>query len=192
MALPTTRLYTVDEFEVFIAQRENQDRNFELIEGEIVEKAMLTDEHSLITGVFLGEFYIYAREHNVGLPGPESRFRVPGNMKNTRQPDLSMILDSDVPITIKGATPRAPDVIVEVKSPDERIDDLREKAKFYIANGVRLAILTFPRPKIVEVYRPEVDVEILTVKDTLDGYDVLPGFSLPLVKIFVEKRDGTD
>jgi Uma2 family endonuclease len=89
MALPTTKLYTVEEFETFIAQPENRDQNFELINGVIVEKAMPTEEHTLIVGVFLGELYIYARSKGIGLPGPEHRFKVPGDTKNTRQPDIS-------------------------------------------------------------------------------------------------------
>lgn len=102
MALPKTKLHTADEFERFIAQPRNRDRHFELIDGEIVEKPMPTEEHSILAGVFLGEFYIYAREHGLGLPGPEARFRVTGDKRNTQQPDVSMVLDPDAPITTKG------------------------------------------------------------------------------------------
>ncbi|MBZ0288274.1 MAG: Uma2 family endonuclease, partial [Anaerolineae bacterium] len=108
----------------------------------------------------------------------------------TRQPDVSMVLDPDAPVTTKGAATRVPDVIVEVMSPDENIDELRDKAKYYIANGARLVILTFPRQKIVEVCRPDAPTEMLTVEDTLEGYDVLPGFALPIANLFVKKRGG--
>ena len=190
MALPATKTYDVDGFERFIAQPENQDRYFELINGEIVEKSMPTEEHALIAGIFLGEFYVYAKAHNLGLPGPEARFKVKGDKRNTRQPDVSMILDPDAPITTKGASTLVPDVIVEVMSPDDNIDELRDKAKYYIANGARLVILTFPRQKIVEVYRLNVPTEMLTVEDTLEGYDVLPGFALPIASLFTKKRGG--
>lgn len=190
MALPTEKLYTADEFEEFIARPENRDRHFELIDGTIVEKAMPTEEHALIIGLFIYFLSLYARERGLGLPGPESRFRVPANFKNTRQPDLSMTIDPDVPITVKDAAPRAPDVIVEVRSPDENYDELRDKARWYVANGVRLVFLVFPRPKIVEVYRPDVPSEILTVEDTIDGFDVLPGFTLPVLNLFITKRSG--
>jgi Uma2 family endonuclease len=192
MALPATKTYTVDDFEAFIAdtERANDDRYYELINGEIVEKAMPTEEHALIAGIFLGEFYAYAKAHGLGFPGPEARFKVKGDKRNTRQPDVSMVLDPDAPITTKGASTRVPDVIVEVMSPDENIDELREKAKYYLANGAKLVILTFPRQKIVEVYRPDVPSEMLTVEDTLEGYDVLPGFTLPIASLFIKKRGG--
>jgi Uma2 family endonuclease len=190
MALPATKLYTTDEFEKFIALSENRDRNFELINGEIVEKAMPTDEHSLIAGLWIYYFNDYAIKRGMGVAGPEARFRVKGDKRNTRQPDVSMILDPDAPITTKGASPRVPDVIVEVMSPDENIDELREKAKYYITNGARLVILTFPRQKIVEICRSDVPTEMLTVEDTIEGYDVLPGFTLPVASLFVKKRGG--
>ncbi|MEO8612354.1 MAG: Uma2 family endonuclease [Chloroflexota bacterium] len=190
MALPATKAYDVDGFEKFITQVENRERYFELINGDIVEKSMPTEEHALIAGIFLGEFYVYAKAHNLGLPGPEARFKVNGDKCNTRQPDVSMILDPDAPITTQGASTLVPDAIVEVMSPDDNIDELRDKAKYYIANGARLVILTFPRQKIVDVYRPNVPTEILTIEDTLEGYDVLPGFVLPIASLFTKKRGG--
>ncbi|MBL8145585.1 MAG: Uma2 family endonuclease [Anaerolineae bacterium] len=83
-----------------------------------------------------------------------------------------------------------PDVIAEVKSPDDHYDEMREKAHFYIANGARLVWLLFPGPKIVEVYRPNEPSDILTINDSLDGFDVLPGFSVLIREILTETRAG--
>jgi Uma2 family endonuclease len=190
MALPTTRTYTVNEFEEVLALPENRDRNLELIDGMIVEKNMPTEEHAVIAGLFIYHLNHYAIERRLGIAGPEERFRVSGDVKNTRQPDVSLRLNPDAELTTKGATVSAPDVIVEVKSPDDSFDDLRDKAHYYIANGARLVILVFPRPRIVEVYRPGVPSDILTVENTIQGYDVLPGFSLPIAKVFASKRSG--
>jgi Uma2 family endonuclease len=190
MALPQTRLYDADEFERFVALPEHHDRQYELIDGVIVEKAMPTDRHALAVNMLLFFLTLYAREHKLGLPGPERRVRLPGNTRNARQPDVSMILDPTRPIVERGATPVMPDVIAEVKSPDDHYDDLRLKARFYIENGAKLVWLLFPEPKIVEVYRPNAPSDILTLNDSLDGFDVLPGFSAPIREIFVETRAG--
>ncbi|MEZ4670001.1 MAG: Uma2 family endonuclease [Anaerolineae bacterium] len=190
MALPLTKLTSTDDFEKFLAGSPERERRYELIDGYIVEKSMPTDEHSLIIGVAHGELYIYCRANNLGLPGPEHRFQVPGDYKNSRLPDLSLIVDPDYPITTKDATQRPPDFILEVKSSDDNYDDLRERARSYIANGVRLVWLAFPRERIIEVYRPDVPSLMLTIDDTLEGYDVLPGFTLEVAKLFVTKRSG--
>jgi Uma2 family endonuclease len=190
MIMPATRIYTVDEFEQFLTLPENRDRNFELIDGSIVEKAMPTEEHGLTVSLWAYFLTGYALEKSIGLPTTEHRFRVPGNETNTRQPGLSMILETESPITTKGATQRAPDVIVEVKSPDDRIQDMRERAAWYLANGVKLVFLHFPRQQFVEAYRPGHDIEIISINDTINGYDVLPGFSLPAAKVFPQTRGG--
>jgi Uma2 family endonuclease len=187
MALLITQTYTVDEFEAFIAQADNRERHFELIDGVIVEKTMPTDEHATIVDLML--FYLtgYSLEHNLRLPGPERRFIFPNDTQNARQPDISQIVDPHIPLVTKGPMTVIPDLIAEVKSPDDTYDEMREKAKFYVAGGVRLVWLIFPTPKIIEVYRPGVPSEILTIEDALEGYDVLPGFTLLVVKLFVQK-----
>lgn len=190
MALPATKTFNVDEFERFVAQAENHERYFELINGEIVEKHMPTEEHSIIAGLWIYYLNDFAIKNGLRTAGPEARFKVKGDKRNTRQPDVSMVLDPDAPVTTKGASTQVPDVIVEIMSPDENIDELREKAKYYLANGARLVILTFPRQKIVEVCRPNAPTEMLTVEDTLEGFDVLPGFTLPVANLFVKKGGG--
>jgi Uma2 family endonuclease len=185
-----TQLMTCDEFEDILALPENRERTLELIDGIIVEKATPTDEHSLVNMILLGELYNSSRERGLGLPGPERRFRAPGDPYNTRVPDLSLILDVNIPIVTKGAIAHPPDLIAEVKSPDDSIEGMRARAKWYIDNGVRLVWLVFPRQRIVEVYRPGQDIEILTIEDVLDGYDVLPGFTLAVAKLFPQTRAG--
>lgn len=190
MAFSQTRTYTLDEFEDFLRQPENQDRYFELIDGAVVEKAMPTDEHAFIVGLLIYFLTDWARPRGLGLPGPERRFVFPSDTQNSRQPDVSQILDPNVPLVTQGPMRIIPDVAVEVMSPDDSIDDLRDKAKFYTGSGVRLVWLIFPRQHIVEIYRPQQPSEMLTIHDTLDGYDVLPGFSLPIASLFTTTRSG--
>ncbi len=190
MALPQTRLYEADEFEQFIALPEHRDRNYELIDGVIVEKAMPTEEHARIVGflnIVLGN---YALAHGLGIPGPESRIRLPDHLREVRQPDLSMVLDGNRPVVKRGPSLTMPDVIIEVKSPDDHYEQMREKARFYVANGAKLVWLFFPRPKTAEVYRPDQPLDILGIEDELDGYDVLPGFSQPVRSLFPETHGG--
>ncbi len=42
----------------------------------------------------------------------------------------------------------------------------------------------------MEIYRPGISSQMFTVEDTLEGYNVLPGFTLPVAKLFVTKRSG--
>ena len=61
-----------------------------------------------------------------------------------------------------------------------------EKAREYLAAGVRLVWMLWPRRQQVDVWQPDyaAPVDTLGLNDTLDGLDVLPGFSYPLSKLF--------
>lgn len=190
MAFHNMKFYTVEGFEQFIALPENRDRRLELIEGEIIEKTMPTDLHTNVAGWFIIYLGQYALEHDIGIPGPELRFQIPGDVQNSRIPDVAMIIDPETPLVTRGAFSGAPDIVVEVQSPDDSPEHMRERARFYVDSGVRLAILAFPSVKQLEVYRPNHTPITLTMNDVLSGYDVLPGFELSVAKIFVQKRSG--
>jgi Uma2 family endonuclease len=71
-----------------------------------------------------------------------------------------------------------PDFVVELRSPTDRLPDLKEKLQEYIANGARLGWLIDPLEKRVYVYRPDHPVEVLDDPPTMSGDPVLPGFVL--------------
>jgi hypothetical protein len=63
---------------------------------------------------------------------------------------------------------------------------MAEKARMWLAAGVRLLWLVWPRSKQVEVWRPGSDVPVATLggADALDGLDVVPGFFYPVSRLF--------
>lgn len=82
-----------------------------------------------------------------------------------------------------GAIPTMPDLAIEIASPTDSPLAMREKALYYLKYGSKLVWLLFPRQKQIEVHTSE-SIHTLNLEDTLDGGNVLPGFSLPLKDIF--------
>ena len=182
MVTPVKQI-TLDEFETFLDQSENADRLFELIDGEIVEKVP-TEEHGMIAHIISGEIYIYLRQNPIGRAGVEVRYQVPGDSHNSRMPDFSLRLKPQSPIVTSGAVAGMPDFAVEIKSPRDSTRSLREKADYYLANGVKLIWVIYPNKKLVEVYQPDEDILFYTENDTLDGGTVLPEFALAVKTLF--------
>ncbi|MBC7815113.1 MAG: Uma2 family endonuclease [Burkholderiales bacterium] len=180
------KLVTADEYEDFIALPENRNRRFELFNGEIIEMSP-TMEHGISGSIINGELYSWNKVNPIGRVMTETSYQMPDDEHNAPIPDVSFIVGLDTPIVRKGNVPRMPDLAVEVKSPTNTYLEQREKAAYYIANGCRLVWLVFPAKRLIEVYRPNMDVEILTDEDTLDGYDVLPGFRLAVRDVFVPR-----
>ena len=183
MVLQRERLYTVEEFEVIADAEENADRLLELIDGEIVEK-MPTEFHGQVVLNIGGEFNAYARRTKIGRAGTEVRHRKLEDRYNSRIPDVSFRITSD-PAIERGSVGGMPDVAVEIQSPDDDLEKLRGKIRYYLLNGTRLGILVLTKRRIVEVHTKE-GVRILSEADTLDGGDVMPGFTMPVKDIFYD------
>lgn len=178
------RLYTVEEFEQIADSPENADRLLELINGEIVEKPMPTEEHSIAAGNIFAAAWNWNTQHKLGRVHMEVRYRKPEDEHNARIPDIAFS-SAKRPLVKQGSVPEMPDLAVEVLSPDQSLKELREKARYFIANGTKLVWLVIPEKRLIEVYAPD-DEQVLDETDTLTGGDVLPGFSMPVRDVFAD------
>ncbi len=177
------RLYTVAEFEQIADTDANRDRLLELINGEISEKVP-TEAHGLIAGNIFAPLWNYNQARRLGRVVMEVRYRYPADDHNARIPDVSFSL-SQRPLVEQGSVPALPDLAVEVKSATDSLKKLREKARYYLAHGVRLVWLVDPEKQLIEVYTPD-DEFVLTAADTLTGGDLLPDFTLPVRAVFAD------
>lgn len=81
--------------------------------------------------------------------------------------------------------PYVPDLVIEVVSPNDKIVELDTKTEAYLADGVRLIWVIYPHSRKAIVYAPDAEQpRHLNINGILDGEDVLPGFQLPVAKIF--------
>jgi Uma2 family endonuclease len=77
----------------------------------------------------------------------------------------------------------APDFVIEVRSPDDRIGALREKMQEYIANGVQLGWLIDPMERRVTIYSGGQPPRVLKNPATVAGEGPVAGFVLSLERI---------
>jgi Uma2 family endonuclease len=80
--------------------------------------------------------------------------------------------------------PLCPDFVIELRSPSDRVEDLRAKMDEYIANGARLGWLIDPLTRTVTVYRPGAAPLVLSDPIAVAAEPVLPGFTLNLADIW--------
>jgi Uma2 family endonuclease len=87
--------------------------------------------------------------------------------------------------------PLCPDFVLELRSPSDRLPALQDKMAEYVANGARLGWLVDPIKKQVHVYRPNLPPEVLNEPVEVSADPVLPGFRLPLQKVWSATRRGS-
>jgi Uma2 family endonuclease len=168
---------------------EHGDRLYELVDGVLVEKAMGFYE-GFLAGLLLRLIGAFADKQNLGIvvPGDSNMRLFPGLV---RLPDMAFISWERLPggevpdVPVAGL---APDLAVEVISKSNTKKEMTRKLDEYFQAGVRLVWLVYPKKKTVEVYTAPLDKRVLRQDETLDGGDVLPGFSLALAKYFAPRK----
>lgn len=85
----------------------------------------------------------------------------------------------------------APDLAVEILSPDQDAGRFAAKLRFYLLHGVRLVWVMDPAVRTVTVSVPgDEDERVRRDDDTLDGGDLLPGFSVPVAEIMAQLQES--
>jgi Uma2 family endonuclease len=184
----TTRLITADELLVMPPYDENGKQcRFELIRGELITKELFSPAHGILCadiGVALGTF---VEDHDLGLVfGTGTGFIVEHEPDTVLGIDVSFVSHERMREVenLDDFLPHAPDLVVEVLSPSDTADESHEKIQFYFAAEARAVWVFNPKKRTTAVYTSPTDVQILNEQDTLDGGDVLPGFTLDLAKLF--------
>lgn len=125
----------------------------------------------------------YVLENKLGkIFNAETDFDLPGIGK--RRPAVAYCSFQTLPKTPRSAIPVAPDLAVEITSSRDEVDPTDKKVNEYRSVPVKLIWVIKPEGKVIEVYRDGKAAELLDIEGELSGESVVPGFSLPVRKLF--------
>jgi Uma2 family endonuclease len=182
------RLKTVDDLWRMVNQPDHASRRFELKNGVIYEVHPPGREHGKVTLRFGSRILIHVEANDLGEVTVETGYYDPEDTLNAQGPDIAFTSKARMPDeSVKGYVPQMPDLAVEVKSPENTIKSLHEKAEYYLRHGAKLVWLVYPGTHTLDVCTLVNDtftVKTLREGDVLDGGEVLPGFQLPIREIF--------
>ena len=157
----------------------------ELVDGTLVEKPMGLYESGVAhtIGLYIG---MYNLPRKLGFIGGEQGMYsvVPDQV---RMPDVSFTRWDRMPpdYPANPAPDVSPDLAVEVLSPSNTPREIERKRRNYFAGGTRLVWVFDPPTRTVAVYMPDTAIPVvLTDAGTLDGADVLPGFTLAVAAAY--------
>jgi Uma2 family endonuclease len=178
------RLYTADDLWEFSHQR-GEARRLELVKGEPREMTPTGGLHGVIALEIGYHILHYVKQHQLGYAtSAETGFVLAADPYTVRAPDVGFVTKERItgPLPQK-YFPFSPDLAVEVVSPSDTAQDIREKVLDFLKAGTRLVWVVYPESKTVDVYRPD-GVQVVDIDGALDGGDVLPGFTLALRVVF--------
>lgn len=165
-----------------------EGRLVELIDNTLVEKPMGRDESAIAIEVAaVVRNFIKERKLGGRLSGEAGMVRMKGS--NVRMPDVCWTAPQDIRQDDRGqAAPRdVPTLAIEVISESNTKNEIDLKLREFFDSGCRLAWVLYPTTRTVRVYDDPKSLDRfrqLAADDTLEGGDVLPGFSVKVGELF--------
>ena len=178
--MATTKLWTVQEIE----QLPGDEYRYALIKGELFRMPPPKFLHGRIVLAVGAPLFQFVAEHNLGVVSDQSGFILEREPDTLLGPDLAFVQNARVPADENAYPMLAPDLIVEIVSPSQTGPSIEEKTALYLEAGVRLVWIVDAARRAVRVRREDGTDRWLSEHDELDGEDVLPGFRLPISKLF--------
>lgn len=171
-----------------IAVNDSRRTLCELVDGVLVEKGMGIRKSMLACAISAG-LYEFVRPRNLGIVvGAAAMFRlVPGLI---RAADVAYLSWDRLPggVVPREPIPRlAPELVVEVLSESNTRREMERKRADYFSAGVEVVWEIDPEMRTAGVYRrDEAAPHQLDQTAVLEEADLLPGFQLPLARLFGE------
>jgi Uma2 family endonuclease len=178
-----SKLTTADEL---LAMPDDGYR-YELIEGELIRMSPAGAEHGMVAMNISGPLFAHVASRKLGkVYAAETGFILQSGPDTVRAPDVAFVRIDRVEKAgpVKGYWSGAPDFAVEVLSPDDSRRKTDAKAKQWLAAGASLVWIVDPKRRTVTVYRSLSEIFEVTESETLDGYEIVPGFRLAVSEIF--------
>lgn len=171
--------------EQLLALPDEHGWRYELVRGELRRMHAAGYRHGRIASRIGGRLEVFVAEHGLGdVLAADTGFTLERGPDTVRAPDAAFVQTARIPADDRGFAELAPDLAVEVVSPNDTASEVTEKALMWLAQGVRLVWVVYPDSGVVAVHRPGGVVQLLQGDAELDGEDVLPGFRLPLTEVF--------
>lgn len=169
-----------------LLQMPDDGYRYELVRGELVQMPLPGLRHGRLTSQLAGHIGNHVEAEDLGITLAVTGYLLNSDPDTVRAPDASFISQErlDEVGETDGYWPGAPDLVVEVISPSDRYTDVEAKVAEWLDAGARMVIVVNPRRRSVRVHQSPTEVGDLVEGDTIQGSDVVPGWSMPVSGLF--------
>jgi Uma2 family endonuclease len=174
------KLYTVEDLDAL----PDDGMQYEIHDGALITMPLSSRNSSELAaeiGALVGNF---TRGKGLGyVSGADGGYILARDPDVLFAPDAGFISKERAGARDEGYFQAAPDLAVEVISPTDRAGATRKKLERYFQYGTRVVWVVYPESRTIDVHTKAGSTR-LTAEDTLDGSDVLPGFSVKVFDVF--------
>ncbi len=161
------------------------DKHVELVSGVLLVKEPPGFVHGEITARLTKVLMNHVDARDLGMVlAAETGFKLTSDPDTVRAPDIAFIRRERLPDPRPiGYAELAPDLVVEVLSPNDRPGEVLAKVADWLSAGTTLVWIVDPGHRIARVYRQDGSESPVGPTEVLSGEDAVPGFSCPLASI---------
>jgi Uma2 family endonuclease len=157
----------------------------ELVRGELRLMNPAGGEHGRIVVSLTIPIGTHVRDHRLGTCyGAETGFILSRDPDTVRAPDFAFLRSTRPACPARGYYPGAPDLVVEVLSPDDRPGYVRERVAEWIEAGTLEVWVVDPQSRTIVVHEAGQPPQLLDESGVVRGRGLLPGFELAVRDIF--------
>jgi Uma2 family endonuclease len=181
--LSDTRLLTADD----LLRLSGRGVRGELVRGVLHETMASGHRHGKIAVNMVMELNNFVKPRKLGtLVASDSGVWLERDPDTVREPDVAFTSAEKIPLgaEINGYAEVVPDLVVEIVSPSDSRRWARDRAQMWLGHGAPLVWIVHPDTRTIDVYRLGEAAMTLQEDDSLDGYQVLPGFTCSVSAIF--------
>jgi Uma2 family endonuclease len=173
------KLYTIHDIDALPL-----DAAVEIVDGRLLEKPMGFASQWVAGRIFAELQQQIPFEY--GYPATEPWVACFGSDRSARRPDVAFVKASrlggrGMPT---GHLTIAPDLVVEVLSPNDKHADMNERLDDYFDAGVPLVWVVDPQTRTVRIERSDGSANTLRGDAEITGESVLPVFRCPITRFF--------
>lgn len=180
--MSTTGLMTAED----LLRQQPPHKPSELVAGRMIVREPAGHRHGRVAADLGFLLQQHVKVNDLGVVyAAETGFILARDPDTVRAADVAFVGRARVPEPEPtGYAELAPDLVVEVLSPDDRPGEVLAKVGDWLKAGVRLVWVVDPGRREVRTYRPDGSESRLREDDSLEGEDVLSGFSCRVKSIF--------
>lgn len=164
----------------------DEDQDYELVEGRLVVSEPPGWTHGSIAVHVSAVLHAFVRAHGLGRVVVDSGYVLARRPDTVRGPDVSFVRTVRLPApdVAHRFYEGAPDLAVEIVSPDDRAAEVARKVAGYLRAGSGAVWVVYPDTRSVVVHTPDGLARLLGPDDVLTGGDALPGFAVTVGELF--------
>jgi len=164
----------------------------ELVRGVLVVREPAGFRHGAVSAALTRLLGDHVATHRLGVVlAAETGFRLESDPDTVRAPDVAFVRQDRIPDPEpRGYAALAPDLVVEVLSPDDRPGKTLARVSDWLNAGCRLVWVVDPVRRLARVYRQDGSETVVAEAEALDGEDVVPGFRCLLGEVLSQPRSA--